>query len=150
MAKEQSPTDLARGLVGLLIIGAFGYCYCSRQNGSSPSTSSPASSPASSPTTVDRDERDGIATAREAVCKPELERELEPVLYRMGGPGEETDEMAVAYVYPDRWDALNVDERLVFAAWAAICKRDRTKLSIRDGKTGDNLKGWSLKSGFVW
>lgn len=135
--------EAAQGLAGLLIIGALGYCYCSSSSSSDTSDASSVSAAAE-----ERAEDAALmGRARDRFCTPEIDREAAQVLHRMG---EGTDDMGVAYVHTERWEAMNIDERSGFAAWAAVCQAHRSKLSIRDGKTGDNLKGWSLEAGFIW
>ncbi len=83
------------------------------------------------------------------ICNAETDRAATPIVYRFGDAAEETEGMAVVYVERTEWDALNVDAKLVFASWAALCKRKKDKLSIRDGNTGDTVKTWALDVGLM-
>jgi hypothetical protein len=96
---------------------------------------------------VDRDAR--VKQVVSGICTAETDRAASPVVYRFGDPAEETEGMAVVYVNRSEWDALSIDAKTVFAGWAALCKRKKDKLSIRDGNSGETLKTWALDAGLM-
>ena len=93
---------------------------------------------------ADKDAR--RAKVKAAVCKDETGAMFQPVVFRFA-EDEETENLAVVYAKPDLWSALNIDQRLVFAGWAAECIRGKDMLSIRDGNSGETLTTWSLDGG---
>ena len=58
-----------------------------------------------------------------------------------------TDNMAVVYVRPRYWGEMNVDQKTVFAGWAALCQRSKDMISIRDGGSGEKITAWTLDGG---